>query len=87
MVNRPEPEPSPDTSHELAEMSAGELLTELTQVEHSLGTARRPEPAPAFREPDTPLAGWQELAVLAAREEQILHELRRRSLIDLAGAS
>ena len=29
----------------------------------------------------------QELAVLAAREEQILHELRRRSLIDLAGAS
>jgi hypothetical protein len=45
-----------------------------------------PEPVAASRESDTPLAGWQELAVslLAGAD---LHELRRRSLIDLAGAS
>jgi hypothetical protein len=69
-------------------------LSELRQVEHAIGHARRPEPVASSRplpskpsREDESLEGWEELAVLAAREEQILHELRRRSLIDLAGAS
>ena len=51
MVNRSGLEPSPDTSGQVADMSAGELLSELRQVEHSICTAQRPETVPTSTAP------------------------------------
>ena len=48
VVNFPQPQLPPDMSHEFADMSAGELLSELRQVEHSMRTVRRPQPLAAY---------------------------------------
>jgi hypothetical protein len=66
----------------LREMTVRDLIAELAQVETAIRIARLPAasvPGP-LRAPRAD--GWEDLAVLATREQQIVDELHRRTPLD-----
>lgn len=64
---------------ELASMSVRELIIELGDVEDAIRLARVDEPSTRSLPPDSGRAvDAEELGGLAAREQRIVHELRRR---------
>jgi hypothetical protein len=63
---------------QLHDLTVRELISELAEVETAIRLARMPTPVQLSTPPGTSLDGWEDLAVLAAREQQIVFELRRR---------
>jgi hypothetical protein len=63
---------------QLRDMTERELIAELAEVELAIRTARAPAPVPASLPPGMTADGWEDLAVLASREHQIVSELRSR---------
>jgi hypothetical protein len=63
---------------QLRDMTERELISELAEVESAIRTARTPVPVPASLPPGMTADGWEDLAVLASRENQIVSELRQR---------
>jgi hypothetical protein len=59
------------------QLSVRELITELSQVQCAIRGARTPGPSPIGARGAAETA-WEDLAVLAVREQQIVKELRRR---------
>jgi hypothetical protein len=60
-------------------MTVRELISELSQVESVIRIARTPDPiSPSPGGGPVAGDGWEDLAVLAVRERQIVRELRRR---------
>jgi hypothetical protein len=63
---------------QLRDMTERELIFELSEVESAIRLARTPAPVPAALPPGMTADGWEDLAVLASREHQIVSELRQR---------
>ena len=63
---------------QLRDITERELISELAEVELAIRTARTPAPVPASLPPGMTADGWEDLAVLASRENQIVSELRQR---------